>query len=151
MIITCPNCSKKFELNNQLIPNNGRLLQCGNCDHKWFYKKVTNINENILIKKTKPIKIPSSKPAKKFNENNEIINNKYNEKKQKEKELKKDKNNTNFFKLLIVAIISITALLLIVDTFKTQISLIIPNINEILSNLYETLVDLKLFFVDLIK
>ena len=38
MIIVCPNCNKKFEIDNTLIPSEGRMLQCGSCDHKWFYK-----------------------------------------------------------------------------------------------------------------
>ena len=39
MIITCNNCNKKFNLDSNLIPDKGRLLQCASCDHKWFFKK----------------------------------------------------------------------------------------------------------------
>ena len=39
MIITCDNCQKKFEIDQDLIPENGRLLQCSACNHKWFFKK----------------------------------------------------------------------------------------------------------------
>ena len=38
MIISCENCNKNFEVDSALIPENGRLLQCSACDHKWFYK-----------------------------------------------------------------------------------------------------------------
>ena len=38
MIISCENCSKKFEIDDNLIPSTGRLLQCGSCSHKWHYK-----------------------------------------------------------------------------------------------------------------
>ena len=38
MIITCPNCEKKFKIDNSLIPEEGRDLQCGACEHVWFYK-----------------------------------------------------------------------------------------------------------------
>ena len=38
MIITCPNCEKRFKIDNSLIPNEGRDLQCGSCEHVWFYK-----------------------------------------------------------------------------------------------------------------
>ena len=58
MQITCPSCSKKFEIQDNLIPQNGRLLQCGSCEHQWFYKinlistekaKVSSTtNENII-------------------------------------------------------------------------------------------------------
>ena len=52
MIIECPACSKKFNIDEKLIPDEGRLLKCGNCDHTWFYKKKEN-----LILKTETIKI----------------------------------------------------------------------------------------------
>ena len=38
MIIECPKCNKKFQIDQNLIPNNGRKLQCGSCDHNWFFK-----------------------------------------------------------------------------------------------------------------
>ena len=54
MIINCENCNKKFNLKSNLIGENGRLLQCSNCDHKWFFKplkkqtKIPEINEKII-------------------------------------------------------------------------------------------------------
>ncbi len=45
MHIECENCNKKFELDSNLIPENGRELQCGSCEHIWFYKKKINIIE----------------------------------------------------------------------------------------------------------
>ena len=47
MIITCPNCNKQFKIDNFLIPDEGRNLQCGSCNHVWFYKE-ENENEAIL-------------------------------------------------------------------------------------------------------
>ena len=38
MIIECPKCNKKFQIDQNLIPNNGRKLQCGSCGHNWFFK-----------------------------------------------------------------------------------------------------------------
>ena len=38
MIISCPNCNKKFKIDQNLIPISGRLLQCSNCKHKWHFK-----------------------------------------------------------------------------------------------------------------
>ena len=38
MIIACQMCNKKFDIDQILIPEKGRLLQCGSCDHKWFFK-----------------------------------------------------------------------------------------------------------------
>ena len=50
-----------------------------------------------------------------------------------------------------MAIISFAALILVLDTFKVQISVIIPNIQIILDNLYQSINDIKLFTLDLIK
>ena len=48
MIIVCPSCSKNFNVRDDQIPDKGRLLQCSNCKHEWFYTKNTiPIKENI--------------------------------------------------------------------------------------------------------
>ena len=47
MIIECINCNKRFEVNPDLIPNEGRNIQCGSCHHIWFFKK----NDQIKIEK----------------------------------------------------------------------------------------------------
>jgi predicted Zn finger-like uncharacterized protein len=46
--ITCPNCKKTFEVEHNLIPVEGRDVQCSSCDTIWFYeieekKKVSDI------------------------------------------------------------------------------------------------------------
>ena len=59
MIISCEKCNKKFNIQDNLIPNEGRLLQCGSCNHKWFYKlpdqhiKLEADSEIILDEKKK--------------------------------------------------------------------------------------------------
>src|SRR6056300_919517 len=50
MIISCPNCNKQFKINPSLIPDNGRDLKCGSCDHLWFYKI-----EDKIAEKQKPV------------------------------------------------------------------------------------------------
>ena len=56
MIIECPCKKKKFNVDINLIPAEGRNLQCGSCDRVWFYKKdpipePQQINEDIAIKR----------------------------------------------------------------------------------------------------
>ena len=58
--------------------------------------------------------------------------------------------NISSLNFILVFLISIIAIFLIIDTFKKPISLYIPNIEYLLENLYETLLDLKLFFKDLL-
>ena len=50
---------------------------------------------------------------------------------------------------ILIFIISLIALILILDTFKNPISTLIPNINFLLESLYETFKDIILFFKDL--
>ena len=56
MIITCPSCKKKFEIAAALIPDEGRTLKCGSCDHVWFYKKGEEIDNYEFDEISKSIK-----------------------------------------------------------------------------------------------
>ena len=48
MIIVCPSCGKNFNVRDDQIPDRGRLLQCSNCKHEWFYTKNTiPIDDNL--------------------------------------------------------------------------------------------------------
>ena len=63
MIIECINCKKVFEINSELIPENGRTIQCGSCNHVWFYNpRVIDIKKDI--KQEVEINI-SERPTKK--------------------------------------------------------------------------------------
>ena len=146
MIIECLKCNKKFQIDQNLIPNNGRMLQCGSCDHNWFFKfenenKVKN--EDIQIDE----KINDSKEKTSFEEDAiENENKNTNNEKSKLKE-----NNLNYFKIILVAIISFVAFIIVLDTFKDSLTSIFPNIKIILDNLYQSLHDIKLFMLDLFK
>ena len=51
MIIACPYCEKKFEVDENLIPDKGRLLKCGSCDQTWFFNKnVSELTEPLIDK-----------------------------------------------------------------------------------------------------
>ena len=157
MIITCPSCNKKFNVDASLIPQNGRTLQCGFCEHKWFFK-TENTEEEIQVLEKK-ISKPVIEDNKNLSENikediiDEEDHNKesINSSKEELSEKIKKKNDANYFKILIVAFISFAALVLVLDTFKAQLSIIIPNIQTILDNLYQSINDIKLFILDLVK
>ena len=155
MIITCPCGEKKFEIDQKLIPSEGRMLQCGSCDHQWFFKindpEKKIVTEEILtsekVEKKEIDSIGSSSNDKTKNSQNEISSETYNAKNIE----KKPKRNYNFLNILLVIIISITALILILDTFKDNLETVFPNIKFLLSNLYQSIEDIKLFIFDLIK
>jgi len=155
MIIECINCNKKFEVDPNLIPEKGRSIQCGSCGHKWFYKN--DLSETSLNTDNE-INNEEEKQEKTIsNDNAEKLSVHKNEEKDLKEASKEDKsaNKSNIFNkiisYLIVIIISFVALIIVLDTFKTPLSNIFPNLEIILFNLYETFEDVGLFLKDLIK
>ena len=155
MIITCPNCNKQFKIDNSLIPDEGRDLQCGSCNHVWFYKieeennEVLKLNEELV---SKEIEIEDKKKEEKIRAE---VNYKKKEKtpeKQKNKNAFTNRSNkgSKFFSYLIVFIISFVALIILLDTLKTPLINVFPGLEIVLFNLFETLQDIKLFIIDLI-
>ena len=151
MIVTCPSCQKKFELDNNLLPENGRTLQCGLCNHKWFFKKKSEMG--ILEKVDAPNIIPEiSISDKKISKELGTLKNQIDDQINKKKTINdKNQNILRFFNYFIVLIISFVALIIFLDTFKNNLSVIFPNLELFLYNLFETVKDLKLFFNDLFR
>ena len=144
MIITCPSCEKKFEIDQKLIPSEGRMLQCGSCDRQWFFK--INVPEKKIVNEETSTSEKVEKDETKISKE-KISSKNYNASKTE----KKPKRNYNFLNILLVVIISIIALILILDTFKDNLETVFPNINFFLDNLYQSIEDIKLFILDLIK
>ena len=36
MRLTCPNCGAQYEVPDEVIPDDGRDVQCSNCGDTWF-------------------------------------------------------------------------------------------------------------------
>ena len=151
MIITCEQCHKKFEIRSNLIPEKGRLLQCSSCSHKWFYKRDIP-EESKVVLEHQEIKSKKIESTVKENNNIKIFNDSGTLKKNKRKHSYRHIENKklSFLNVILVFIISIIALIVLLDTFKSPISFMIPNIEFILESLYETLKDILLFIQDLL-
>ncbi len=181
MIITCNNCNKKFNVDSNLIPDEGRSLQCASCDHKWFFKKevlestVSPIIDDISIDsvnifdQNKPLNDKEINPSDLQKKDVKVDTEEELDKKieiNTEEELKKKtkininektqvkakpikQKNFKIFNIFIVAIISFVAFIIIVDTFKYPIGQVVPNIEFLLYNLYESIKDISLFIKDL--
>ena len=170
MIITCNNCNKKFDIDSNLISDRGRLLQCASCDHKWFFKKevfentVSSIDEGISVDsinifdqnnystddEESVVDTPKDEVEVDLEEETkEKIGININESTQVNTKPKKQKN-FKILNIIIVTIISFVAFIIIVDTFKYPIEKIVPNIEFILYNLYESIKDISLFIRNLI-
>ena len=151
MIISCEKCAKNFTVNDNLIPLNGRNLQCSSCGHKWFFKKTTKteklkkpIKKQIEIKKIDlneqipPVIDNIIKEAEKIDAKNpsDVI--------QKSKKIA-------FLNLFFLFLITFVALIILIDTFKIQINNLLPGFNFLLDNFYESAKDFYLFCKDLIS
>ena len=153
MIVQCNNCHKKFDLDANLIPEEGRLLQCSACNNTWFFKKkkietpqevtkpeIQNNKEEETISPKNDDTNSSEKPSNDEIENVEV---------EKTIEPLPDKKNYRILNILVVSIISFAAFIIIIDTFKTPLGKIVPNTELLLYNLYETFRDIGLFIQDL--
>ena len=162
MIIECPCKKKKFNIDINLIPAEGRNLQCGSCDRIWFYKKEDpilepqQINEDIATKENEESessnddKSNDQKIKQPIKENKKLKSELSAIKKTESKtELDKQTQNSKFLSYLIVFIISLGALIILLDTLKSPLINIFPGLEVLLFNLYETLKDIKLFIIDL--
>ena len=165
MIISCPNCNKQFKINPSLIPSEGRDLKCGSCDNVWFYKiedkksKLLSLNEDVVDNEVETIIDDKTKDQVTDIKENlsqdkiDNIENKNDDKIiQKQIPIKnkiKKSTSSKFFSYLIVSIISFIALVILVDTFKTPLINVFPDLEIILFNLFEILKDIKLFIIDL--
>ena len=155
MIIECKNCNKKFSVDSDLIPSNGRQIQCGSCNYIWHY-----------IAKESPSKAPildnieGAQETKKDLNQNTIIHRNFDENKtstlfehdntiEESNSKIENKSISNFFSYLLVFMISFVALIILIDTLKTPLINIFPQLEIILFNLFETLKDVKLFIIDL--
>ena len=162
MIIECVNCNKRFNVDQNLIPNNGREIQCGSCNHSWYYN-IEKLTLNLPVFDENNEKSDKNLESKQYNnfktrldyetqkktssdkKNDNLVNKSITESK------KNNKNSiiSNFFSYLIIFIISIVALITLIDTLKSPLIDIFPGLEIILFNLFETLKDIKLFIIDL--
>ena len=162
MIIECINCNKKFNVDADLIPKQGRQIQCGSCEHIWHFKIESSLKEPLILddennqknisiaKDTKEIteSINVENPKKLLKDNEIYKDNKIQENITIENNIKISKIS-NFFAYLLVILISFVALIILLDTLKSPLINVFPGLEIVLFNLFETLKDIKLFITDL--
>ena len=164
MIISCPECNKRFNIDQNLIPEDGRLLQCSNCMHKWHFiieKNKEKIEQPI---KSEEIITESKNQEKKINPSQEFIptedetvekklkkEQKEQKRKKKEQKRKKKDKPIKLLNMIIVVIISVAAFIIIIDTFRIELSKFMPFLNPMLDSFYAIIADINSFIKDLIR
>ena len=177
MIITCPCNKKKFKIDANLIPATGRELKCGSCGHVWFYnnKSKDEISNKIEIPKkleTQNIKaedknlnlspeledalnknkddaiLKKDKTIKGLVENRKNFQKNINKKKQRNKTKEKP---ISFINKIIISLITLIAIIILIDTFRNEIINFLPGLNPAFNSFYEIIADINLFIKDLIR
>ena len=165
MIIDCIKCDKKFEVKASLIPDNGRTIQCGSCNHVWFYKpkieqskneiktEISSQKSNIKVLEDKEDDHVNEKLSKTDDTNNleNIANTEPSSNELTNKNKKTKFNISKFLSYFLVFLITFIALIIVLDTFKSPLSSIIPGLEIFLYNFFETLKDLYLFIKNLLS
>jgi predicted Zn finger-like uncharacterized protein len=173
MIINCIKCTKKFEVNASLIPDNGRTIQCGSCNHLWFYKPKINLSKSEIITELLSPKSNDNVLENKKNDQDNEGSSKTNETKKRENlanpepefnELIEPSSNelinenkktifniSKFLSYFLVFLITFIALIIVLDTFKLPLSSVFPGLEIFLYNFFETLKDLYLFIKNLLN
>ena len=164
MIISCPECNKRFNIDQNLIPKDGRLLQCSNCMHKWHF--IIKKNEEIIEEpiKSEEVITENKNQEKKINPSQEFIpiedetvekklkkEQKVKKKKKKKTKKKKKDKPIKLLNMIIVIIISVAALIIIIDTFRIELSKYMPFLNPMLDSFYAIIADINSFIKDLIR
>mgnify|MGYP001028236261 CR=1 FL=1 len=54
MRLTCPNCGAQYEVPDEVIPHEGRDVQCSNCGDTWFQAHPDNPEAALAVTKTPP-------------------------------------------------------------------------------------------------
>ena len=161
MIIDCIKCTKKFEVSASLIPDNGRTIQCGSCNHVWFYKLKIEQSKNVISspksdddilenKKDDNVNDKLSKKDEKINLEN-FANKETSSNELTNKNKKTSFSVSKFLSYFFVFLITFIALIIVLDTFKSPLSSIFPGLEIFLYNFFETLKDLYLFIKNLLS
>ena len=177
MIITCPCNKKKFKIEANLIPATGRELKCGSCGHVWFYinESKDEISNKIEIPKkleTQNIKAedknlnlsPELEDALNKNKDDAIlkkdktiiglVENRKNFQKninKKKQQNKKKEKPISFINKIIISLITLIAIIILIDTFRNEIINFLPGLNPAFNSFYAIIADINSFIKDLIR
>ena len=162
MIINCECGKKKFNIDSSLIPEEGRLLKCGSCSKIWHYTPVletkndedlnVKINENINKNEVHSNELINDENF--TNTNQGVLSEKNTEDEKIDfKDEKDNEEKDGKIKILliyfIVILISLLGFIFLLDTFKSYLLSIFPDLAPFFDSFYQTVLDFKLFIKDL--
>jgi predicted Zn finger-like uncharacterized protein len=66
MRLICPNCGAQYEVDDSLIPDGGRDVQCSNCGHAWFQRPAhldTELADELEVEPAPEDEVEDERPA----------------------------------------------------------------------------------------
>lgn len=144
MIIECACKKYKFAVKAEEIGINGRVVQCGVCDQKWFQEPASSeefkiLKENLIKEEDNKEKVKNQKPIKEKTSKN-YVPIKY-----------ENKNKTNYNKVFLgVLIISIMGVAISFEN-REYILNKNPELVDFFSLIEEFVEYLKQYYVDIIE
>ena len=68
MRLICPNCDAQYEVDDSVIPENGRDVQCSNCGHTWFQNAAGWEDEAVAVVADEKVETPETAPEPEIEE-----------------------------------------------------------------------------------
>ncbi len=162
MIIICKSCNKNFNVPQNAIPKEGRLVQCSSCGNKWV--QFPEVSKKVDTKKSiKPVtvkKTPKKRTVKKSGPT--IYSSEYLEKKHgikikdtsntsKTRTAKKEvKTSLGFYSVFLITIIFLTAFLGVLNLNKELVISNLPVTEKYINYLFENINIIWIIFKDIV-
>ena len=162
MIIICKSCNKNFNVPQNAIPKEGRLVQCSSCGNKWvqFPEVSKNADTKRSIKPVSLKKTPKKRTVKRSGPT--IYSSEYLEKKHgikikdtsntsKKRTAKKEvKTSLGFYSVFLITIIFLTAFLGVLNLNKEIVILNLPVTEKYINYLFENISIIWIIFKDIV-
>ena len=162
MIIICKSCNKNFNVPQNAIPKEGRLVQCSSCGNKWV--QFPEVSKKVDTKKSiKPVsvkKTPKKRTVKRSGPT--IYSSEYLEKKHgikikdtsntsKTRTAKKEvKTSLGFYGVFLITIIFLTAFLGVLNLNKELVISNLPVTEKYINYLFENINIIWIIFKDIV-
>ena len=162
MIIICKSCNKNFNVPQNAIPKEGRLVQCSSCGNKWV--QFPEVSKKVDTKKSiKPVsvkKTPKKRTVKRSGPT--IYSSEYLEKKHgikikntsntsKTRTAKKEvKTSLGFYSVFLITIIFLTAFLGVLNLNKELVISNLPVTEKYINYLFENINIIWIIFKDIV-
>ena len=163
MIIICKSCNKNFNVPQNAIPKEGRLVQCSSCGNKWV--QFPEVSKKVDTKKSiKPVsvkKTPKKRTVKRSGPT--IYSSEYLEKKHgikikdtsntsKTRTAKKEvKTSLGFYSVFLITIIFLTAFLGVLNLNKELVISNLPVTEKYINYLFENINIIWIIFKDIVS